>query len=382
MAIIFENACVIRGGQEVAIDDRDRLLAEYQQGMPVLPPRLVMLDEKDSHKPSPAATMLDRLAREGGLKRFMDAFFLWPSEDGLGNAHEVAESLMVDLMIAGQSDGWVWVMGDIWTGELRRYLNYSWLEYEGWAVDAACGLVRICPRGWFRAVFKARKLKIRDAAQTRKRWRGHGVTELITAIDAQVPEGTAKVYDFATKKVTEMPTCELAAGMAIAQVAGVEGPVWVDMTQAKLNTQYFHPPFPKEMRQQIAWIADTLGEVQPMSLDDWEDGFRRDCSAQRQIFIHTCIAETYKRFTTDTDLLLIQKQELFRAIVQATVSTREAFLAIVGVSAISKAEAVAAADMYWRVFHERGGIEKCSKWDAEAKQRLRDIQDGHSGAAA
>lgn len=382
MLAACEAARVIRGGKEVELEDLEQLRAAYHQGLPVLPPRMVMLDDKAPEKPSPAATVLDKLVRDGRLSCFLNAFFKWPSADGLGNAHEVAMGLMIDLMMARQSDGWVWVRGDLkGRGPCRDY-NHSWLEYQGWAVDAACGLVRIWPSWWYRSTEGARRLILRDAAQTREMLRSQGGGALIDAIDARVPEAAVHVYDFATRRVATMPTNELAPGMALAKVQGVDGHVWVDMTQAKPGTNYFHPSFPPETRRQIAWIADVLKDVHPLSLHDWEDGFRRDLSADRQIFIHTCIAEAFKRFTEGGHMSVIQKRELYHAIVQATLSTREAFAAVVSVAAVSRTEAIQAGDLFWRVFNERNGVEKCRQWNAETDKRLRALRSRQDGTAA
>lgn len=365
LAKVFD-ACVIRGGKDITITDDKQLLAEYKKGMPVMPRRIFMLDENGPDKPSPAEAVFERLARDGRLRLFMKAFFLWPSKDGLGNAHEVAEALMTDLILAGQSDGWHWVMADV--KRAKGTDSHSWLEYKGWALDAACGQVLIWKAWYYRAIRQPRKFSIRDAAQIRADWRkqGHGLDEALEK--ALASRRLLRVYDFATKKITEIAASELPPGMMPAQVAGVEGPVWVDQTQIKPGTHYYHPPFTCEIRREIEHIATALKDVYPLSLQQWEDGFRRDQCAEKELFQFNCIAEAYVRMTTGTKLTQAQKKEYFRAMVITSASDRDSFTASFRAVAISMSEALAAAEMYQRVFHEMDGPAKVKQWTEALKQ--------------
>jgi hypothetical protein len=377
-----EEPRVIRGGKEVDVTNEE-LRKAYQLGLPVLPPRIVMVgNEGPGHDPA-IAVILDKLVRVGSAKCFLSGFFEWPSEDGLGNAHEVAEGLMLDLLVARQADGWVLVTGDIRVGNPPRYSSYSWLEYDGWVVEAAQGLVKIYKKEWFYGVFQPRRVVAKDARQMREEWKRRGAPELVAEMDKPAASGTAKVYDLDTKTITEMPVSELAPGMALAQVVGVEGPVWVDATKLTTGgTNLLHPPFPPEMRQETARIARILKEVDPRSAADMEESFRGELCPEKQIFIYGCIAEAYERFAAGNHLSLLQRSELYRAIIQATMSTKEAFLSTVTASSLSKAEIIQAGNLFWRLFDEKGGDEKSKAWDATVAKRLRELTDGPSGKAA
>jgi hypothetical protein len=84
-----------------------------------------------------------------------------------------------------------------------------------------------------------------------------------------------RVFDFGTEQIITMPAAELAPGMVKARLEGIEGEVWIDSSHLKKNV-FQHPPFDEEVRDHLHEIKSALNEVYPMSLEQWEDGFRRD----------------------------------------------------------------------------------------------------------
>jgi hypothetical protein len=374
---------LIRGGTDVPIEDWKQLRAAHRQGERVLPPCLVMVDEHAPGQLSPAMTVLDDLVRKGHLNGFLRAFFGGPSKEDRGTPPEVAGALMLDLFVAGQSDGWVCATGEVLASPPGKFEEYCWIEYRGWTVDAAGGLVKIYAAPWFRSVFSPRNLILRDAGQMLEMLKGRSSGAAVEALDRLRPaQTTAQVYDTQTKKVVTMPVSELAPGMMKARVYGVEGLVWVDTTRMSQNDTYFHPPFPPKTRQQIAWIANVLHDVHPLSVREWEDIFRKELSADRQIFIHTCAAETFKRLTEGGDWSLPQKRDLYMAIMHIGCGSEEEFLATFVPATITNAEAVAAAKLFNAVYLEKGGPEKLRAWDSEMEIRMREIQDDRSGKSA
>src|SRR5687768_10453326 len=92
---------------------------------------------------------------------------------------------------------------------------------------------------------------------------------------------TVRVFDFETKQLTTIPAAELAPGMVQARVQGI-GTVYISAGQAVKLQGFRHPPMP-EMRENFAKIKASLDEVFPMSLEQWENGFRRDTNPEREI---------------------------------------------------------------------------------------------------
>ena len=92
------------------------------------------------------------------------------------------------------------------------------------------------------------------------------------------PLQTVPVFDLKTKRLFTMPAVELALGMVQSNLQGIEGAVWVDSAVLKATPGHSHGLLPEEMPERLRKIKAALDEVRPMSLEQWEDGFRRDQS--------------------------------------------------------------------------------------------------------
>jgi len=121
------------------------------------------------------SSMLVQFFNDGTMKRTLEAMTEEPPiGEPKGNCHNIALAFMVDLIMAKQARGWFWMRGG---NPLIRW-EHSWLEYDGFAVDATATqkdnphqpTVTI---GEINYYYKSKKitkiLKKRDAAQTR-RW--------------------------------------------------------------------------------------------------------------------------------------------------------------------------------------------------------------------
>jgi hypothetical protein len=79
---------------------------------------------------------------------------------------------------------------------------------------------------------------------------------------------------------------------------------------------YRHGPFGPEVRARLQELHDTLCEVHPLTLDEWEDGFRRDTTPEREIALWLHFAQAYRRVTTQRlrKLQLAHKQVIFHVL--------------------------------------------------------------------
>jgi hypothetical protein len=103
-------------------------------------------DVKHILRPSP-------MPSKGKVSGFVNAFNDYTSE--AGNCHDAAIALMVDLTVAGYSQGWTWVQARVSFGTIGDAFEHSWLEFDGWAVDAASGKCLVMDAGWFREKCRA-----------------------------------------------------------------------------------------------------------------------------------------------------------------------------------------------------------------------------------
>ena len=130
--------------------------------------KLQILVRRDSANPSrecKPAKLIQELARAGELEAFARSF-----GKSLGDCHEVTLALMCDLTTAGKGDGFYWVQG---TGNFSDDPDYppfhhSWVECDGWAIDAARGKLLIMDQQLYRDRAQACDIKRRDSEQTRK----------------------------------------------------------------------------------------------------------------------------------------------------------------------------------------------------------------------
>src|SRR5262245_15758994 len=114
-------------------------------------------------------------------------------------------------------------------------------------------------------------------------------------------QATVRVYDLETKTITTIPAQELAPGMVRAKVVGIEGEVFIEAAQMG-ETPYRQPPFSEGIRKRLEEIRNTFMEVRPLSLEEWEDGFRRDTKPAKEIGLWMWMGAAYKYFTKGRSL--------------------------------------------------------------------------------
>lgn len=73
--------------------------------------------------------VLNVMADEGLLTRFQN---LWGEQTG--DCHEIAGALYADIISAGVPGDWQW-----YVGRCPNIGDHSWIECDGWAIDAANG---------------------------------------------------------------------------------------------------------------------------------------------------------------------------------------------------------------------------------------------------
>jgi hypothetical protein len=125
---------------------------------------------------------------------------------------------------------------------------------------------------------------------------------------------TVRFYDSKTNCVSTIPARELAPGIILARVEGIEGEVFVEASQINSDRPLRHPPFDVEVRALLTTMWDALADVLHMTLEEWEHGFRKDTHPEREIAIWLNIVEAYQHFTAGRPLGLGQKKDIFAVI--------------------------------------------------------------------
>jgi hypothetical protein len=164
-----------------------------------------------------------------------------------------------------------------------------------------------------------------------------------------------RVYDPMTATVRLMPAAELAPGMVAATVRGVSGVVWVDATQLE-EGRHRHPPLSPVLRSQIWRIYHALWDVYPQTVEEWEDGFRRDVDPAMEIAIWLHIAQAYDAVTASRALTPAQKRDYFNVLVACSMTPREHLFSTVALQAISREDAEEAIRIFDGTRTRRSGV--------------------------
>ena len=134
--------------------------------------KIGVLERPDAPGRCSAADVIRPLLRAGRLPLLVQA------ASDLRLAPYVAVCLMRDLTAAGQSAGWTWVRGQIRTAKAGVFEN-SWLEFDGWAVDTSGGECLCMDAEFYRRAFKAKNVRVGDAAAVDQWWEDQAEREEI-----------------------------------------------------------------------------------------------------------------------------------------------------------------------------------------------------------
>jgi hypothetical protein len=93
---------------------------------------------------------------------------------------------------------------------------------------------------------------------------------------------TVRVLDAETQQMIIIPASELAPGMMRVHIEGVEGDVFVEGGTLE-TSPHRHPPFDGKTRDFLRHLQGAMAEVHPRTVEQWEDGFRRDAHPDRKM---------------------------------------------------------------------------------------------------
>lgn len=110
---------------------------------------------------------------------------------------------------------------------------------------------------------------------------------------------------------------------------------------------YQHAPFEGVTRRAIQEIVNRLREVDKTTFETWEDGFRRDLNAEREIAFFRHLGRTYSQVTEGRPLSLERKGEIYRALSLAAVGGSNASIDPDGFAILVAAEIEALAREFW-----------------------------------
>ncbi len=118
------------------------------------------------------------------------------------------------------------------------------------------------------------------------------------------------VYDNESGGIKKIPKAHLDPKFIPVKEQGTNRVYWIDPKQLQIG-KYKHPPFDENRLANIREIKSKLDDVYSLSIEQWEDGFRRDTDPDKEISLWLRAAgiyEKHKNSINDPDA----KKELFK----------------------------------------------------------------------
>ncbi len=132
--------------------------------------------------------------------------------------------------------------------------------------------------------------------------------------------GTVRVLDLGTKAVTEIPRSELAPGYVLVRIEGVEGSVYVNIREARLNSQHVHGGLSKEFKRAIRYCMKLEGAVDPTTFDEHVAVFLCDLNPKRDLMSYFHCALVFAHFAAAKVISRTNRQRMWRWIAHCSQS--------------------------------------------------------------
>ena len=150
-------------------------------------------------------------------------------------------------------------------------------------------------------------------------------------------DGLVPFYDFEAKRVVRIPAAELREGCVQVKIQGMNEVVWVAAEQLQMGP-IRHPPFDAEARELIRRIQTAFAEHRDLSLEEWEDGFRRDANVEREIALWMYAGDVYRKFAAD-ESSAERRRDIYRVLVACMTSRPDSVWNVLKPTALSRPEA-------------------------------------------
>jgi hypothetical protein len=151
------------------------------------------------------------------------------------------------------------------------------------------------------------------------------------------PAETVPYFDVEVGHVVHIPVSELRPGVVQAHIQGIEGLVWVSPDQLQPG-EVRHPPFGEDILAYLRQIQAAFAEHRPLSLEEWEDGFRRDANPEREIALWSHAADVYTAFAAE-ETAPERRRDVYRVIVTCMTTTPDTVWHVLRLDVLTRPEA-------------------------------------------
>jgi len=143
-------------------------------------------------------------------------------------------------------------------------------------------------------------------------------------------------------------TATATATAPTATTAPTTGEVrWLDPNEVSLRPgPVRRDALSAEQMARVTKLHETLKEVDPSTLDEWVDGFKRDINPDSEIQIWEAIAAAYAGYTGSHKLDAEAKKDVFKVLLVRSAANEEGVLAHVELKVLSKQQAREVMSLY------------------------------------
>lgn len=145
-------------------------------------------------------------------------------------------------------------------------------------------------------------------------------------------------YDAEAGRVVQIPASELRPGFVRIRLEPGGESAWALAAQFCPSTEFRYPEFDELHRNYIRRIQTVFAEHRPLSLKEWEDGFRCDVNMEYEIALWLVAADTYLAFAgNEPDLR--RRRDVYGCILTCMTSDPDNIWNVFRPEALSRAEA-------------------------------------------
>jgi hypothetical protein len=143
--------------------------------------------------------------------------------------------------------------------------------------------------------------------------------------------------DVEAGRIVRIPASELRPGAIQVRLQGNDEVVWA-LPEQLHQGEVKHPEFDESVRDYIRQIQAAFAEHRPLSFEEWEDGFRRDTTPEREIALWCHAADVYTAFAAN-EPAPERRRDVYRCIVTCMTTGPDAVWRVLRPEVLTRAEA-------------------------------------------
>ncbi len=155
-------------------------------------------------------------------------------------------------------------------------------------------------------------------------------------------EETVPFLDVQRGRVVRIPASRLRPGLIQVRTMRSDELVWAVADQLRQGPVR-HPPFGEDIREHIRRIQAAFAEHRPLSLEEWEEGFRRDITPKSEIALWLHAADVYHEFAGQ-EPSPERRKDVYRVIISCLTTSPHTVWQVLQLAVLTRLEAKPVVD--------------------------------------